>query len=71
MYFLHSCFDSFPVNCGVLSDEHGECFHQDISAMENRYTGKGNVSILADYCWTVRKAAPKTEYKRQEKRFLV
>jgi hypothetical protein len=32
--FLHSHLDFFPPNCGAISDEHGEHFHQDISAME-------------------------------------
>jgi hypothetical protein len=29
-HFLHSHLDSFPVNCGAVSDEHGEPFHQDV-----------------------------------------
>jgi hypothetical protein len=36
MQFLQLHFDSFPASCGAVSDEHGERFHQDISAMENR-----------------------------------
>jgi hypothetical protein len=36
MHFVHSHLYPFPVNCGALSDEHGESFHQAISAMENR-----------------------------------
>jgi hypothetical protein len=69
--FLHSHLDSFPVNCGAVSNEHGEHFHQDISAMENRYKGKWSAAILADYCWTVKRAAPEIQYKRQAKRRLV
>jgi hypothetical protein len=53
MHFLHSHLDSFQVNCGAVSDKHGECFHQDISAMENRYNGKWSAAMLADYCWMV------------------
>jgi hypothetical protein len=33
--FLHSHLDFFPKNCGAVSDEHGEHFHQDISTKEN------------------------------------
>jgi len=29
-----------PLNCGDVSDEDGEHFHQDISVMEHRYKGK-------------------------------
>jgi len=40
MPFLFSHLDFFPLNCGDVSDEHGERFHQDISMMEHRYKGK-------------------------------
>jgi len=33
-HFLHSHWDFFLENCGAVSDEHGESFHQDISSME-------------------------------------
>ena len=39
IHFLQSHLDFFPENCGVVSDEHGERFHQDISSMEKRYEG--------------------------------
>jgi len=51
IHFLHSHLDFFPENCGAVSDEHGEHFHQDISSMEKRYQGKWNCAMLADYCW--------------------
>ena len=35
-HFLGSHLDFFPENCGYVSDEHGERFHQDIAAMEGR-----------------------------------
>ena len=34
IHFLRSHLDFFPLNCGEVSDEHGERFHQDIEAME-------------------------------------
>ena len=40
MHFLFSHLDLFPLNYGDVSDEHGECFHQDIWVMEHRYKGK-------------------------------
>jgi len=40
MHFLFSHLDFFPLNCGGVSDEHGESFHQDISVMEHRYKGE-------------------------------
>jgi hypothetical protein len=44
---------SFAKNVfGAVSDEHGERFHQDISAVEKRYQSKWSPTMLADYCWT-------------------
>jgi hypothetical protein len=48
--FLHSYLDFFPQNLGVVNDEHGERFHQDIAVMEKRYQGKWSVNMLSDYC---------------------
>ena len=68
IHFLHSHLDFFPPNCGDMSDEHGERFHQDISTMEKRYKGRWNASMLADYCWNLIKDTPETDYKRQTKK---
>lgn len=68
IHFLHSHLDFFPDNCGAFSDEHGERFHQDIANMEKRYQGKWNVSMLADYCWTVCRDVTEAEYKRAAKK---
>ena len=65
--FLHSHLDFLPENCGAVSEEHGERFHQDVSSMEKRYQGKWNCAILADYSWTLASDAPTMEYKRQAK----
>jgi hypothetical protein len=37
---LHSQLDFFPDNCGMIGDEHGEDFRQEIATMEERYQGK-------------------------------
>ena len=68
IHFLHSHLNFFPENCGAVSDEHGEHFHQDVSPMEKRYQGKWNCALLADYCWTLARDAPTMAYKRQAKR---
>ena len=49
IHFLNSHLDFFPPNCGAVSDEHGERFHQQISAMEKRYQGKWSPAMLADF----------------------
>ena len=33
VHFLHSHSDRFPENCGDVSDEEGERFHQDIKVI--------------------------------------
>jgi hypothetical protein len=40
IHMLHSHLDFFPDNCGMISDEHGEYFHQQIATMEKRCQGK-------------------------------
>jgi hypothetical protein len=68
IHFLHSHLDFFPKNCGAVSDEHGERFHQTIAEIENRYQGKWSRVVLADYCWTVVRGSPELVYKRQPKK---
>jgi len=55
----------FPEKLGEVSDEHGERFHQDILAMEKRYQGKWTSSMLADYCWTLKRNVPQANYLRK------
>lgn len=65
IHFLDSHLDFFPENLGAVSDEHGERFHQDISTMEQRYQGKWNPNMLADYCWTLKRDVPQAQYSRK------
>jgi hypothetical protein len=58
IHSLHHHLNSFPENCGALSDEHGQRFHRDIAAMEKRYQGKWSSSMLGGYCWTVTRDSP-------------
>jgi len=61
IHFRHSRLGFFPENCGAVSDEYGERFHQDISSMQKIYQGKWNCAMLADYCWTLARDAPTME----------
>jgi len=65
IHFRMSHLDLFPENLGEVSDEHGERFHQDIMAMEKRYQGKWTSSMLADYCWTLKRDVPDAKYRRK------
>ena len=49
VHFLFSHLDKFPDNLGDRSDEQGERFHQDLKVMEDRYKGRWDISMLADY----------------------
>ena len=48
VHFLHSHLDSFSENLDAVSDEQGECFHQDIATMEKRYLDHWNPE-----CWGI------------------
>jgi hypothetical protein len=68
IHFLSSHLYFFPENCGSVSDEYGECFHQGIAAMEGRYKGKWSPSVLADYYWTLMCDSPNSMFNRQAKK---
>ena len=68
IHMLHSHLDFFPNSCGIVSDEHGERFHQGIVKMEKRYQGKWSTPMLAGYGWTLARNAPEELQKRQAKR---
>ena len=55
MHFLNSHLDYFPENCRDSSEEQGERYHQDICMMEERYQGRWDINMLADYCWCLKK----------------
>jgi hypothetical protein len=65
IHFLNSHLNLFPEKLGAVSEEQGECFHQDIKEMERRYRGRWNVNMASDYCWTVHREIPETSGKRQ------
>jgi hypothetical protein len=65
VHFLDYHLDFFPENLGAVSDKHGERFHQDISIMEDWYQGKWSLSMLADYCWTLKRDVPQVTYSRK------
>ena len=63
IHFLESRLEFFLENLGEASDEHSERFRQDIMAMEKQYQGKWTSSILADYCWTLKRDVPNAKYR--------
>jgi len=65
IHFLASHLNPPPEKLGEVSDEHGERFHQDIMAMEKRYEGKWTSSMLANYCYTLKRDVPDAKYRRK------
>ncbi|GBM26287.1 hypothetical protein AVEN_66525-1 [Araneus ventricosus] len=65
VHFLASQLYYFLENLGAVSEEQGERFHQDTKEMEERYQGKWNVSMIADYCWMLQRDNPFKVYKRK------
>lgn len=73
LHFLKSHLDQFPTNLGAVSDEQGERFHQDIRTMEERYQGRWDTHMMADYCWSLKRDLPSTsQYTRKsyKRKFL-
>ena len=54
-------------NLGTVSDEHGKRFHQVISAMEKRYQGLCNDSMLAGNFWTPYRHQLPHKHRRKSK----
>ena len=65
MHFLFSHLDRFPENLGDLSEEQGERFHQDIRTMEERYQGRWNANMMADYCWSIQNKTDVSTHARK------
>ncbi|XP_076804684.1 uncharacterized protein LOC143448723 [Clavelina lepadiformis] len=72
MQFLHSHFPNSPENLAAVSDKQGERFHQDLKVMEERYQGRWDLQMLADYCWSIKRECPQLEHARKsyKRKFL-
>ena len=65
VHFLHSHQDQFPENLDDVSNEQSERFHQDIKTMEERYQGRWDIKMMADYCWNLKHDKPDSEHSRK------
>lgn len=69
VHFLHSHLDWFPENLGDMSEEQGERSHQDMRTMEERYQGRWDAHMMADYCWSLqRDSLEKCHARKSHKR---
>ena len=62
--FRKSHLNEFPANLGDVSNEDEKPFHQDIKAMEERYRGRWNTHMTADYCLNIQRDFVDTKYSR-------
>ncbi|GBM17666.1 hypothetical protein AVEN_202829-1 [Araneus ventricosus] len=65
LHVLDSHLNLFPQNLDAISYKHGERFYQDISMFENRFSGRWNRSMIAEYCWSVIRDTQSDAYKRK------
>ena len=56
----------FPDNVGNYSEEKGERFHQDIKVMEQRYQGRWDEVMMADFCWMLKRETVLKVKKRRQ-----
>lgn len=72
VHFLNSHLDRFPENLGAVSDEQGERFHQDLMVMEERYQGRWDRNMMADYCWSIQRECYEQVHQRKsyKRKFL-
>ena len=68
VHFLFSHLDKFPSNLESVSDEQGERFHQDMRDMEERYQGRWDSNMMADYCWSIARDHPDLKHKRRARK---
>ena len=68
VHFLHNYLDQFPENLGDVSNEQGERFQQDIKAMEERYQGRLDIKMMADYCRNLKCDKPDSEQSGKSQR---
>ncbi|GFX44249.1 uncharacterized protein TNCV_4376371 [Trichonephila clavipes] len=65
IHFLHSHLDRFSQNLGDFSEEQGERFHQDLRTTEERYQGRWDSHMMANYHWSLQRDLPKVIHSRK------
>ena len=53
--FLLAHVDCFLESLGDLSEENGDYFHQKMRAIEALHLERWDVTMMADYCWYLRR----------------
>ena len=73
LHFLHRHLACFQENLGDVNGEQEERFHQDISDIEARYQSGWDATMLADYCWSIKRNNAGNSHSRKsvKRQFLV
>ena len=72
-HFLHFHLDVFPSNLGAVGEEQGKRFHKDIKILETRYHGRWDCSMMANYCWPLKRDCHQSDEpgrKTRKRRFM-
>ena len=64
IHYLFSHLDCFPTNLGDYCEEQGKRFQQGFKTMEERYQGRWDDHMMADYCWNLMRDCPGTKHKK-------
>ena len=65
LHFLHSHLSNFLENLGKVSDEQGEWFHHDLKVIEERWLGRLDVNMMADFCWSIKRDCSQIVHSRK------
>ena len=65
LHYLQCHADEFPQNLCSICEEQEERFQQDIKTMGERYQGRWDSHIIADYCWSLKRDVSEASYKRK------
>ena len=65
LHYLFSHLDYFPENLGNVSEEQGKRFHLDIRTTKERYQGRWDSDMMADYRWTLIRDCTEQSHSRK------
>lgn len=69
LHYLSEHLDKFPANCGLMSEQQGERFHQQLNWIERIYNKcTDGLRMLADYCWLLKSETDWSLLSRKPKR---
>ena len=65
VHYLFSHLVNFPENLSDLSEEQGGAVSLDIKLMEERYQGRLDSHMMANYCWSLMRNYDQQSHKQK------